>query len=547
MQSSNSDVVKEAFGLLCRTVGTPYAIQAYSRFIASEASLEQLEMPQPESYPSAHPFLQDYYVYSYIRKYVGLDVDQSLIEDESYAKWYAYEESCRQTNQRIKAGDYSPSFRAVLDRAKETIAKVLGTFSYHKVLVGCDIGPGASSGIPRSLSPSGRKHLLPLTTTYPCRKAAAAWCEIDYHISSVGLHAAMLLPFERNFTVVPGGELGLVPKTSFVHRVIDKQPSWNIWFQKGAGHYMRGRLKKFGVDLDSQTRNRQCAAIAHKAGYATLDLSGASDCKAKLLIKALLNENWYDWLERIRTTVTTYIRKEYGIREVIPLEKFSSMGNGFTFELETLVFWALLGPENVVSIFGDDIVVRKDFYATAVAILTEAGFTVNSNKSYAAGPFYESCGGHFFEGHEVTPVYQKERVEELIHYVRAANRWYKASVRAHGIFLPDSLEGVMYEYFVEAARERYGDDLPFVPNPKDDRGFISHERRGLRKYDPNRGYLCRILVLSKGKGRRGFSSGLYWRKLWDPAVSSPLDLRGLYREHCGEGGCKLSYRWISTQ
>jgi len=103
----------------------------------------------------------------------------------------------------------------------------------------------------------------------------------------------------------------------------------------------------------------------------------------------------------------------------VVLEKFSSMGNGYTFELETVIFSAIA---NVVSrlcgydgrlgkdvyVFGDDIIVKDDVASSVVAVLEFLGFSLNREKSFwGKVPFRESCGGDFFEGRAVRGFYLK--------------------------------------------------------------------------------------------------------------------------------------------
>jgi hypothetical protein len=90
------------------------------------------------------------------------------------------------------------------------------------------------------------------------------------------------------------------------------------------------------------------------------------------------------------------------------------MGNGFTFPLETLIFWALAAccvrPEDVgkVSVYGDDIIVPTYAYALLTEVLVAAGFLVNSKKSFVDGPFRESCGRDYLSGIDIRPSYIKD-------------------------------------------------------------------------------------------------------------------------------------------
>jgi len=92
------------------------------------------------------------------------------------------------------------------------------------------------------------------------------------------------------------------------------------------------------------------------------------------------------------------------------LEKFSSMGNGYTFELETVIFSAITAAVHEmvtgeaaklhqnVFVYGDDIICKTDVSLDVIAALRWFGFSLNERKSFVSGPFRESCGGDYFNG-----------------------------------------------------------------------------------------------------------------------------------------------------
>jgi hypothetical protein len=95
------------------------------------------------------------------------------------------------------------------------------------------------------------------------------------------------------------------------------------------------------------------------------------------------------------------------------------MGNGFTFELESLIFWSvakacseLLNLESEVSVYGDDIIIDSRGYDLLTRSLSELGFFVNSEKSFSSGPFRESCGADWFKGTWIRPFYVKQRISD---------------------------------------------------------------------------------------------------------------------------------------
>jgi len=181
----------------------------------------------------------------------------------------------------------------------------------------------------------------------------------------------------------------------------------NGMFQLGIGSYMAARLKRFGVDITDQSRNQKLARLGSiEGGLATLDLSSASDCISIGLVEHLLPHDWSAFLSRFRTGLMEYSDT------VIKLEKFSTMGNGYTFPLETLIFWALAQSvceskeeSDAVSVYGDDIIVPTHRYKLLVEVLHACGFVVNTKKSFAEGPFRESCGADYLSGINIRPYY----------------------------------------------------------------------------------------------------------------------------------------------
>jgi len=201
------------------------------------------------------------------------------------------------------------------------------------------------------------------------------------------------------------GKLEFVPKNAKTDRAIMVEPWLNSICQLGIGDYIARRLKRFGVDLQDQSRNKRLARRGSITGaLATLDLSSASDSISMKLVEHLLPTPWFDLLLRFRTGVVV---EKGGL--VTRLQKFSSMGNGFTFPLESLIFWALTraccDDNDIVSVYGDDIICPTEKVGKVMSVLHATGFTVNEEKSFFEGPFRESCGGDYLSGIDVRPCY----------------------------------------------------------------------------------------------------------------------------------------------
>lgn len=208
---------------------------------------------------------------------------------------------------------------------------------------------------------------------------------------------------------IHSGVLDFVPKTFKTKRSIVKEPSINTMCQLGINDFLSARFKKFGLDLTDQEPNRRAALVGSLTGdLATLDLSSASDLNAYRMVMDLVPDEWFSFLCRFRTGTVEYEKHE------IRLAKFSTMGNGFTFPLESVIFYALacscVNEEDLhlVRTFGDDIIVPGYAYEALAELLHVVGHQVNHKKSFSEGPFRESCGADYLRGIDIRPFYVKD-------------------------------------------------------------------------------------------------------------------------------------------
>lgn len=134
----------------------------------------------------------------------------------------------------------------------------------------------------------------------------------------------------------------------------------------------------------------------------------ASDLIATECVAHLLSYDWFSFLSYGRSSTVEF----EGVKS--RLQKFSSMGNGFTFPLETLIFYAIAKAccesDETVSAYGDDLIVPTHRVELVIKSLQCAGFVINTDKSYTSGPFRESCGGDYFRGTDIRPFYLRDRL-----------------------------------------------------------------------------------------------------------------------------------------
>lgn len=320
-------------------------------------------------------------------------------------KFIISERICAITNRRFRAPHSDETFvgaAPMLYRMQRKISEVLGDApSVDKLKM--RFGPGANSNVRRKTSARYKLNAHPSCS----REAESLFSTIqnNYPHWLQGLEPEVQM-----------GELTTVPKNAETDRCIIIEPILNTALQLPVGQYMKRRLSLFGIDLLDQNRNRNLAKEASISGrYVTLDLSSASDLIASRVVAELLPAPWVELLTQLRTGRVT-------VREVpggwLELEKFSSMGNGFTFELETLIFFSACCavyeeaglPVHDLSVYGDDIIVRTEVAQRLIDLLTYLGFRINTEKSCLSGPFRESCGGDYLNGINVRPFYVKDRM-----------------------------------------------------------------------------------------------------------------------------------------
>nr|URG15756.1 MAG: RNA dependent RNA polymerase [Leviviridae sp.] len=396
------------------------------------------------AYLDAEAFFKDYQSVSLLSKAEFLQTTHDRRE-AAKRTFLATEAQCRLTNQRLEA--YSESrlmpinreVHAVLHRARELILRIIGERPRGSPRY--RFGPGATSLVSRWVNVAEkyrrRVDVTPGLFPFLLDVVGPQWLS---NLDEVALKACNKVSF--------------VSKNAKTFRTIAIEPHINGYAQLGIGGLLRDCLREFGIDLDRQSDvNRALASVAHALGLATIDLKNASNSVVRVLIWLLLPEGWCQVLDSCRS--------HYGDLDGLEFEyeMFSSMGNGFTFELETLLFYALArasgGSQTLTAVFGDDIILEADKAELLIDALNFVGFEVNKEKTYLSGPFYESCGEDYWGGVLVRPVFWKdcdvptwfkvvndlrtlqhryESLEDLTTARKIKQSWLTASRRVPGCF-----------------------------------------------------------------------------------------------------------------
>ena len=211
-------------------------------------------------------------------------------------------------------------------------------------------------------------------------------------------------------------KITFVPKNAKTLRSIAIEPSLNVMLQLGVDSVVKNRLKhQFNIDLSKQEINSFLSKRASIDGtFATIDLSAASDSIALKICKLLLPDDWYDLLMSLRCPKG---RLSDGTQLVY--EKVSSMGNGFTFALESAIFASIVYAVGKITgshlhfgknacVYGDDLIVPTRMVNETVEALEACGFSINIDKTFLSGNVRESCGTDWWLGKPIRPIFLKE-------------------------------------------------------------------------------------------------------------------------------------------
>lgn len=351
-------------------------------------------------------------------RYVKPDRTMSVqLREAAYDLMRVSEKDCKQYNNSFVRPPIT-----IMARARELVYRVLGPLDIPGILDAGSFSSGASIGYKRLNAHPANKYSSLITVTPRAEKYLRALIAVTPRWDVEGAQYRVKL--------VPGNKVTTVPKDAEKDRAIAIEPSGNMYLQLAVGTHLKRRLKSAaGIDLHDQTLNQRLARVgSFTTLLSTIDLKRASDSISMRIVEELLPSDWYRFLCDLRSPVGTID----GISH-FKWEKFSSMGNGFTFELESLLFYCIvvstlqcnLGTP-VVSVYGDDLIVPTPKYSDITTALQQCGFTINEKKSCHTGNFRESCGGFYYKGASVWPIRPKKPIEnlpDLIVFLNQVSRW----------------------------------------------------------------------------------------------------------------------------
>lgn len=415
-----ADPVPDVLLALCEYADSPRSLAVWLAYKhGSYHDLVSMESNPLDYEPRFHrnTFALDHACTSLLSKYQNFDlgIDRT---DVAFQKWKASEVRCASLNSLMRkrwggkdTSCFFPSqVEQVLSLARSKIASILGSVDYEYIRSQCHFGPGSD------LDTKGDN-----TTTYhkfATNGAISPGCIPLYDDIFSNDDADIRGEYAHHARLCDTSRLSFVSKNAKTDRAICIEPRWNIYLQLGIGALITKRLRRIGIDISKQTNNQLAAMRAYADCLATIDLSSASDSISTNLVIDLLaecDEGWLDLLLGSRCHYTSYDGQRYR------LEKISSMGNGYTFPLETLIFYVIAHSAMIVSgdrsrvsrdlwVYGDDIIVPQTSAPLVLEALEHFGFSPNRKKTFTQGYFYESCGKDFYQGENCRPFFIKKSV-----------------------------------------------------------------------------------------------------------------------------------------
>lgn len=407
--------------------------------IASPCSLDLLLDLENEDWASFFSRKIDDYEHSNSREF-ALDmlalnflkknpcIISSNLDEVTLGSFLEAENQCKETNDRLASTERGIShFDDEFFIFKGKIGSILGALPHKALDFG--FGPGVSIGRKGVDTGAYAKYSVfrPSITS-----KAVPFAELYLNNTLWGQYLARGNDNKVLFDEVQHAEVAFVPKNYKTKRTIAVEPLLNTYFQKGLGSYIRDRLLVHGVDLRQQTHNQEAAYRAQSEGYATVDFKSASDTISRRLVLDALPIDWYLALDTFRTQMA-----KLPDGTLVPLEKFSSMGNGFTFELESLIFYAAAyavvkkgsGRVDNIYVYGDDVILPREDFQQFKEFTEYLGFSINLEKSFVNGKFFESCGVDIYDGVNVRPIYLKNELRMDFDIFECHNRLLRFSER----------------------------------------------------------------------------------------------------------------------
>lgn len=455
-----------------KNIDTPLGKAMHDALLKGDADFIANASINPTNYDNPLTYFLDAMVVGLLGKYPELrDLGVITADPETQAKlsFYEAEQQCYETNWRItnylegKVVPLHPLVEEVIDKARMYISKAVGRCPAVDDLK-LRFGPGATSQTHgESVTLADKLCAYPELTMDSRRYASVLekspiWAKLisEAHPESVIQYRAFPDDFGnlREFykfapKLTRGDRFTTVPKKATTHRGIKTQPHTLSCIQLAYGTHLSDVIERIGIPkvIAKQVHAEMARQASLTGEFCTVDLASASDTVAKRVVELLWPSDWHECLSELRCAETYIVPPPYRLVESLSPEvlgigfatgrprwhvnqQFSAMGCGFTFELETITFYAIARAasdvvdgrlKEPVYCFGDDIIVTSQSSTLLLQTLSFLGFTPNRKKTFVGVGFNESCGGDYFRGQFVRPYFLKDKPDEPHQWMSVCN------------------------------------------------------------------------------------------------------------------------------
>jgi len=427
--------------------------------------------------------------------------------------------------------------KLVLQGAKKYIHRFLGEFDYEELVDRCSNTSGATIGVTLRSACEAAKYATPISGTF-----RQSLIHHDIHRGSLA-STYMSKQGGDTYQEIDEVKLTLVPKSFKALRTIMPNSTAGAFISKGVERMINLRFKRKRINLAYlQDKHKILAQEGSREGkYATIDLSHASDSISTKLVEYLLPYSWFEFLSQTRIGCCVL---PFGSR--VQMETFATMGIGYTFPLETLIFRSFAESvkrlekdsrrvRRLVSVYGDDMIVSAELAEKLIIVLEEVGFKINVDKTFISGFFRESCGGDYYRGVDVRPFQPKNGGRHLSNEIECdalVYKWINGLLnRFHEYEVPTALRGL--------ATVLKGKINLCPSNESQTSGVLTSTAQDLPKFLDN---LDVALPISKGHGSYLYScirskdriqkevrhEPYYWLRLHRPDATQPFTGGSIY-------------------
>lgn len=191
-------------------------------------------------------------------------------------------------------------------------------------------------------------------------------------------------------TIVRGSRSSTVPKNCTAVRFINVEPLCNVILQRCLALSLRSVLEQLGNSLETGQSDHK--TMIADSRYSTIDFSNASDSVVNSLIDFFFPAKVSRKLAQYRSPMVLIDGAFH-----VP-NKLSSMGNGFTFEVMTVLLLAIARTlDDTARVYGDDVVIHSLVAEQFVRSCNDICFKINPKKTFIHSKFRESCGAFYHD------------------------------------------------------------------------------------------------------------------------------------------------------